>query len=225
MTYIQTSSTRRTAKILSEFHPVSHTAVWKWIKKFKEKLPISTEKKRSLVDAVSSSFKQRIKISFCSITAKKSYKKLESVLQTVHALLQPLEVVKLRRLLDKTCHFISEIWQKDLQKFLLENFLKILLFKSTPWIHSKEVMFCQFYRVPSGFFWQIIVIDPQFDWVFENVQAFRDFAVFPVNLGLPFLRVKKRSLYVISSFLWFFAWTRQLNPTSGDCSTTKQFAK
>ncbi len=32
--YIQTSSTRKTAKILSEFHPVSHTAVWKWIKKF-----------------------------------------------------------------------------------------------------------------------------------------------------------------------------------------------
>jgi putative transposase len=45
-TYIQTSSTRRTAKIISEFHPVSHTAVWKWIKKFEEKLPISTEKKR-----------------------------------------------------------------------------------------------------------------------------------------------------------------------------------
>ncbi|WP_048086633.1 IS6 family transposase [Ferroglobus placidus] len=42
-TYVQTSSTRRTAKILSEFRPVSHTAVWKWIKKFK-KLPISTEK-------------------------------------------------------------------------------------------------------------------------------------------------------------------------------------
>jgi len=45
-TYIQTSSTRRTAKIISEFHPVSHTAVWKWIKKFEEKLPISTEKKQ-----------------------------------------------------------------------------------------------------------------------------------------------------------------------------------
>ncbi|WP_457550699.1 hypothetical protein [Archaeoglobus sp.] len=27
--YVQTSSTRRTAKILSEIHPVSHTAVWK----------------------------------------------------------------------------------------------------------------------------------------------------------------------------------------------------
>ena len=51
-TYIQTSSTRRTAKILSEFHPVSHTAVWKWIKKLKEKLPISTEKKRRNLVAI-----------------------------------------------------------------------------------------------------------------------------------------------------------------------------
>jgi len=45
-TYIQTSSTRRTAKILSEFHPVSHTAIWKWIKKIEERLPIATEKKK-----------------------------------------------------------------------------------------------------------------------------------------------------------------------------------
>jgi len=44
--YIQTSSTMRTAKILSEYHPVSHTAVWKCVKKFEEKLPILTEKKR-----------------------------------------------------------------------------------------------------------------------------------------------------------------------------------
>ena len=51
-TYIQTSSTRRTAKILSEFHPVSHTAVWKWIKKLEEKLPISTEKKRRNLIAI-----------------------------------------------------------------------------------------------------------------------------------------------------------------------------
>jgi hypothetical protein len=27
--YIQTSSTRRTAKILSELYPISHTAIWK----------------------------------------------------------------------------------------------------------------------------------------------------------------------------------------------------
>jgi len=51
-TYIQTSSTRKTAKILSEFHSVSHTAVWKWIKKFEEKLPISTEKKQRNLIAI-----------------------------------------------------------------------------------------------------------------------------------------------------------------------------
>ncbi|WP_457549957.1 DDE-type integrase/transposase/recombinase, partial [Archaeoglobus sp.] len=43
--YIQTSSVRKTAKILSEFHSVSKSAVHKWIKKFEEKLPIITEKK------------------------------------------------------------------------------------------------------------------------------------------------------------------------------------
>jgi putative transposase len=50
--YVQTSSTRRTAKILSEVHPVSHTAVWKWIKKFEEKLSISTEKKKRNLIAI-----------------------------------------------------------------------------------------------------------------------------------------------------------------------------
>ncbi len=45
-TYVQTSSTRRTARILSEIHPVSHTAIWKWVKKFEQKLPVSTEKKQ-----------------------------------------------------------------------------------------------------------------------------------------------------------------------------------
>jgi len=45
-TYIQTSSVRRTARILSELHPVSKTSVWNWIKKFEEKLPITAEKKR-----------------------------------------------------------------------------------------------------------------------------------------------------------------------------------
>jgi transposase len=44
-TYIQTSSVRRTAKILSELHPVSKSSVHRWIKKFEEKLPISAEKK------------------------------------------------------------------------------------------------------------------------------------------------------------------------------------
>ena len=50
-TYIQTSS-RRTGKILSEFHPVSHNAVHKWIKKFEEKLPIVVEKKPRKVVAI-----------------------------------------------------------------------------------------------------------------------------------------------------------------------------
>ena len=44
-TYIQTSSVRKTAKILSELHPVSKSAVHKWIRKFEEKLPIVVEKK------------------------------------------------------------------------------------------------------------------------------------------------------------------------------------
>ena len=50
--YIQMSSIRRTAKILSEIHSVSHNAVHKWVKKFEEKLPISTEKKRRNLIAV-----------------------------------------------------------------------------------------------------------------------------------------------------------------------------
>lgn len=48
-TYIQTSSIRRTAKTLLEIHPVSHTAIWKWIKKFEQKLPITEKKKRNLI--------------------------------------------------------------------------------------------------------------------------------------------------------------------------------
>ena len=46
--YIQTSSTKKTAKILFECYPVSHNTVHKWTKKFEEKLPIST-KKRNLI--------------------------------------------------------------------------------------------------------------------------------------------------------------------------------
>lgn len=42
----QTSSTRRTAKILSEFHSFSHNAVHKWIRRLEEKLLILTEKKK-----------------------------------------------------------------------------------------------------------------------------------------------------------------------------------
>ena len=52
VTYIQTSSVRRTARILSELHPVSKTAVWNWIKKFEEKLPISAERKQRNLIAI-----------------------------------------------------------------------------------------------------------------------------------------------------------------------------
>jgi len=51
-TYIQTSSVRRTARILSELHPVSKTSVWNWIKKFEGKLPITTEMKRRNLIAI-----------------------------------------------------------------------------------------------------------------------------------------------------------------------------
>ncbi len=48
--YFQTSSFRRTARILSELHPVSYNAVRRWIKKIEERLPIATEKKnRNLI--------------------------------------------------------------------------------------------------------------------------------------------------------------------------------
>ena len=60
-TYIQTSSVRRTARILSELHPVSKTSVWNWVKKF-EKLPITTERKqRSLVAIDETAVKARKK--------------------------------------------------------------------------------------------------------------------------------------------------------------------
>jgi len=39
--YIQLSSLRRVARALSEIHRVSKTAVWKWVRKFSEKLMLS----------------------------------------------------------------------------------------------------------------------------------------------------------------------------------------
>jgi len=50
--YFQTSSFRRTARILSELHPVSYNAVRRWIKKIEEGLPISTEKKKRNLIAI-----------------------------------------------------------------------------------------------------------------------------------------------------------------------------
>jgi putative transposase len=48
---------RRTAKILSELHPVSKSSVHRWIKKFEERLPIITEKKRRKLIAIDETFK------------------------------------------------------------------------------------------------------------------------------------------------------------------------
>ncbi len=50
--YFQTSSLRRTARILSELHPVSYNAVRRWIKKLEERLPIATEKKKRNLIAI-----------------------------------------------------------------------------------------------------------------------------------------------------------------------------
>ena len=43
--YFQTSSLRRTARVLSECRRVSKTAVWKWVVKLRQKLSIQHEKK------------------------------------------------------------------------------------------------------------------------------------------------------------------------------------
>ena len=48
----KTSSVKRTARILSELHPVSKTSVWNWIRKFEEKLPVASEKKRRYLIAL-----------------------------------------------------------------------------------------------------------------------------------------------------------------------------
>jgi len=50
--YFQTSSLRRTARVLSEHCRVSKTAVWKWIVKLREKLTIALERKPRRLIAV-----------------------------------------------------------------------------------------------------------------------------------------------------------------------------
>jgi putative transposase len=68
-TYIQTSSVRRTVRILSELHPVSKTSVWNWINKFEEKLTIMAERKhRNLIaldETVVKANKKRMLCLFC----------------------------------------------------------------------------------------------------------------------------------------------------------------
>ena len=72
-TYIQTSSVRRTARILSELHPVSKTAIWNWMKKFEEKLPIS-ERKQNLIAIDETAVKAR----------KKTFERNELILMRVY---------------------------------------------------------------------------------------------------------------------------------------------
>ena len=50
--YFQTSSLRRTARVLSECCRVSKTAVWKWVAKLREKLSIALERKPRRLVAV-----------------------------------------------------------------------------------------------------------------------------------------------------------------------------
>ena len=59
--YFQTSSFRRTARILSELHKVSYNAVRRWIKKIEEKLPIATEKKPRNLIAIDENLKSKQK--------------------------------------------------------------------------------------------------------------------------------------------------------------------
>jgi len=77
-TCIQTSSTRRTARILSEIHPVSHTAVWKWIKKLEEELPISTEKKQRNLIALDETIVKANKKRYCREERVNSHENLHN---------------------------------------------------------------------------------------------------------------------------------------------------
>jgi len=50
--HFQTSSLRRTSRVLSEYCRVSKTAVWKWIVKLRERLNVSLERKPRRLIAV-----------------------------------------------------------------------------------------------------------------------------------------------------------------------------
>jgi len=50
--YFQTSSLRRTARVLSEFRRVSKTAVWKWVVKLRRRLKVASGRKRRRLIAV-----------------------------------------------------------------------------------------------------------------------------------------------------------------------------
>jgi len=118
-TYIQTSSTRRTAKILSEIHPVSHNAVHKWIKKFEQKLPISTEKKRRNLIALDE-------------TVVKANRKRYFVFSAVDV--ERNELILMRVYTTRNYYFTTKSFIKEVLKYC-KNKPKFVIDKA-PWLKS-----------------------------------------------------------------------------------------
>ncbi|CAD7770770.1 DDE domain protein [Candidatus Methanoperedenaceae archaeon GB37] len=115
-TYIQTSSVRRTARILSELHPVSKTSVWNWIRKFEEKLPAVSEKKRRYSIALDE-------------TVVKSNKKVYYVYSAVDV--ERNELILIRAYTNRN-YLVTRSFLKEVLKFC-ENKPKFIVDKA-PWL-------------------------------------------------------------------------------------------
>ncbi|CAD7768293.1 DDE domain protein [Candidatus Methanoperedenaceae archaeon GB50] len=115
-TYIQTSSVRRTARILSELHPVSKTSVWNWIRKFEEKLPVVSEKKRRYSIALDE-------------TVVKSNKKAYYVYSAVDV--EKNELILMRVYTNRN-YLVSRSFLKEVLKFC-ENKPRFIVDKA-PWL-------------------------------------------------------------------------------------------
>ena len=115
-TYIQTSSVRRTARILSELHPVSKTSVWNWIRKFEEKLPVVSEKKRRYLIALDE-------------TVVKSNKKAYYVYSAVDV--EKNELILMRVYTNRN-YLVSRSFLKEVLKFC-ENKPRFIVDKA-PWL-------------------------------------------------------------------------------------------
>ncbi|CAD7768853.1 DDE domain protein [Candidatus Methanoperedenaceae archaeon GB50] len=115
-TYIQTSSVRRTARILSELHPVSKTSVWNWIRKFEEKLPAVSEKKRRYTITLDE-------------TVVKSNKKVYYVYSAVDV--ERNELILIRSYTNRN-YLVTRSFLKEVLKFC-ENKPKFIIDKA-PWL-------------------------------------------------------------------------------------------
>ncbi|MHC1583207.1 MAG: DDE-type integrase/transposase/recombinase [Methanosarcinales archaeon] len=115
-TCIQTSSVRRTARILSELHPVSKTSVWNWIRKFEEKLPVVSEKKRRYLIALDE-------------TVVKSNKKAYYVYSAVDV--EKNELILMRVYTNRN-YLVSRSFLKEVLKFC-ENKPRFIVDKA-PWL-------------------------------------------------------------------------------------------